>query len=171
MSHYSMSALTPTCSLNSIHTPSDLLTKLSWDPSHDTLFFAGDLIAKSDHSDSLAVWDFIYKNHINDQGRQVIYPVRGNHDQIVVQWRGPRKAEIELHASENELGDLSHILAKKIGDDLSIFDDRNGRTLTLSNDDAYDLVIAVAEGRLREISELAGRIERGSRPVSSADRE
>ena len=49
--------------------------------------------------------------------------------ETVVQWRG--KAEIGLDASESELGDLSHILAKKIGDDLSIFDDRNGRTLTL----------------------------------------
>ncbi|KAI0091218.1 hypothetical protein BDY19DRAFT_1033480 [Irpex rosettiformis] len=68
----------------------NLLTTLSWNSSHDTLFFAGDLLAKSDHSDSLAVWDYIYKNRINEQGRQVIYPVRGNHDQMVVQWRAWR---------------------------------------------------------------------------------
>jgi hypothetical protein len=37
------------------------------------------------------VWDFIYANHINAQGRQVIYPVRGNHDQMVVQWRAWRE--------------------------------------------------------------------------------
>ncbi|KAI0750544.1 hypothetical protein BC629DRAFT_1229190 [Irpex lacteus] len=68
----------------------DLLNELSWNPSHDILFFAGDLLAKSEHSTSLAVWDFIYKNHINEQGRQVIYPVRGNHDHMVVQWRAWR---------------------------------------------------------------------------------
>lgn len=70
--------------------PSDLLTKLSWNPSHDTLFFAGDVLAKSEHDTSLAVWDFIYDNHLNSDGRQVIYPVRGNHDQMVVQWRAWR---------------------------------------------------------------------------------
>ncbi|KAI0690174.1 Metallo-dependent phosphatase-like protein [Cytidiella melzeri] len=68
----------------------DLLTKLSWDPSHDTIFFAGDLLAKSTHPTSLSVWDFIYTNHLDTQGRQVIYPVRGNHDQMVVQWRAWR---------------------------------------------------------------------------------
>lgn len=40
----------------------------------------------------------------------------------------------------------------------------NGRRLTLTNDQAYDLVIAVAEGQLNEITEIADRIRDGSRP-------
>lgn len=40
----------------------------------------------------------------------------------------------------------------------------NGRRLTLTNDEAYELVIAVAAGQLREIAELADRIRDGSRP-------
>lgn len=40
----------------------------------------------------------------------------------------------------------------------------NGRRLTLTNDEAYELVIAVAAGQLREIAELADRIRNGSRP-------
>ncbi|KAI0342828.1 hypothetical protein BDW22DRAFT_157318 [Trametopsis cervina] len=68
----------------------DLLTKLSWDPSRDTLFLAGDVLAKSTHATSLSVLKYLYTNHINAEGRQVIYPVRGNHDQMVVQWRAWR---------------------------------------------------------------------------------
>ncbi|KIP09731.1 hypothetical protein PHLGIDRAFT_11725 [Phlebiopsis gigantea 11061_1 CR5-6] len=49
--------------------------------------------------------------------------------ETVVQFRGD--VTIDLDASDSELGDLSDLLAKKIGDDLSIFDVRNGRTLTL----------------------------------------
>lgn len=33
----------------------------------------------------------------------------------------------------------------------------NGRRLTLANDEAYDLVIAVATGELAEIAEALGR--------------
>ena len=40
----------------------------------------------------------------------------------------------------------------------------NGRRLTLTNDEAYDLVMKVATGQLHEIPELAGRIRDGSRP-------
>lgn len=40
----------------------------------------------------------------------------------------------------------------------------NGRRLTLTNDEAYDLVMVVAVGQLHEIAELAGRIRDGSRP-------
>jgi death-on-curing protein len=36
--------------------------------------------------------------------------------------------------------------------------------LTLTNDEAYDLVVAVAAGRLDEIPELADQIRDGSRP-------
>jgi len=39
----------------------------------------------------------------------------------------------------------------------------NGRRLTLTNDQAYELVIEVATGRLHEIAELAGKIRDGSR--------
>lgn len=40
----------------------------------------------------------------------------------------------------------------------------NGRRLTLTNDQAYDLVIAVASGQLGEISEIADVLRSGSRP-------
>lgn len=38
----------------------------------------------------------------------------------------------------------------------------NGRRLTLTNDEAYDLVISVATGELDEVSEIASRLEAGS---------
>ena len=40
----------------------------------------------------------------------------------------------------------------------------NGVRLTLSNDEAYELVMAVAAGRLDEIPEIAEKIREGSRP-------
>ena len=40
----------------------------------------------------------------------------------------------------------------------------NGVRLTLTNDEAYELVMAVAAGRLTEIPELAELIRMGSRP-------
>lgn len=40
----------------------------------------------------------------------------------------------------------------------------NGRRLTLTNDEAYDLVMAVATGELDEIPALASRLKSGSRP-------
>jgi death on curing protein len=40
----------------------------------------------------------------------------------------------------------------------------NGVRLTLTNDEAYELVMAVAAGELEEIPELAERISNGSRP-------
>ena len=40
----------------------------------------------------------------------------------------------------------------------------NGRRLTLTNDEAYDLVMAVTAGGLDEIVEIATRIRDGSRP-------
>lgn len=39
----------------------------------------------------------------------------------------------------------------------------NGRRLTLTNDEAYELVMEVAAGRVHEIPELAGEIRSGSR--------
>lgn len=44
----------------------------------------------------------------------------------------------------------------------------NGRRLTLTNDEAYDLVIAVAAGQLHEISDIAGRIRDGSRRTAAS---
>lgn len=38
----------------------------------------------------------------------------------------------------------------------------NGRRLTLTNDEAYDLVIAVASGELTEVSEIAEALREGS---------
>lgn len=39
----------------------------------------------------------------------------------------------------------------------------NGWVLTLTNDEAYDLVIAVASGELNEVTEVADRLRDGSR--------
>lgn len=39
----------------------------------------------------------------------------------------------------------------------------NGRRLTLTNDEAHELVIAVAAGQLNDVAELAARIRDGSR--------
>lgn len=67
-----------------------MLQELSYNPAHDTIFFAGDLLAKSTHSSSLAVLDFLTQNHRVD-GVERIFPVRGNHDQLIVQWRAWRE--------------------------------------------------------------------------------
>lgn len=40
----------------------------------------------------------------------------------------------------------------------------NGSRLTLTNDGAYDLIIAVAAGRLREIGDIAPVLEAGTEP-------
>jgi death on curing protein len=40
----------------------------------------------------------------------------------------------------------------------------NGRRLTVTNDEAYELVIAVAEGTLDEVEEIAGRLRHATEP-------
>lgn len=40
----------------------------------------------------------------------------------------------------------------------------NGRRLTLTNDEAYELVMSVAAGELDEVAGIAGRIRAGSQP-------
>jgi death-on-curing protein len=40
----------------------------------------------------------------------------------------------------------------------------NGVRLTLTNDEAYDLIVAVASGRLDHVGVLAARLERGTGP-------
>lgn len=63
---------------------------LSYKPTQDTIVFAGDLLAKSTHASSLSVLDFLTHNH-TVAGKERIFPVRGNHDQLVVQWRAWRE--------------------------------------------------------------------------------
>ncbi|MFZ5850561.1 MAG: type II toxin-antitoxin system death-on-curing family toxin [Actinomycetota bacterium] len=41
----------------------------------------------------------------------------------------------------------------------------NGRRLTMTNDEAYDLVMAVASGALDDVSAIAERLESGSEAV------
>jgi len=45
----------------------------------------------------------------------------------------------------------------------------NGRRLTLSNDQAYELVIEVATGELEEVASIADRIRRGSEARTDKD--
>ncbi len=44
----------------------------------------------------------------------------------------------------------------------------NGRRLTLTNDEAYDLVMAVAEGRLDAVSDIAARLRHATEPREGA---
>ena len=69
---------------------SQMLKQLNYDPNHDTIFFAGDLLAKSSHSSSLSVLSFLTEHHIHN-GAEKMFPVRGNHDQLIVQWRAWRE--------------------------------------------------------------------------------
>ncbi|AYY14011.1 type II toxin-antitoxin system death-on-curing family toxin [Actinobacteria bacterium YIM 96077] len=40
----------------------------------------------------------------------------------------------------------------------------NGRQLTLTNDDAYELVMAVASGELDDVSDIAGQLASATKP-------
>jgi death on curing protein len=42
----------------------------------------------------------------------------------------------------------------------------NGLVIDAPDDDAYDFVIAIADGTISEVGEIAARLERWSRPVS-----
>lgn len=55
--------------------------------------FVGDVVAKSSHAGSLSVLNFLSEHHIATQhkGHEAIYAVRGNHDQLLVQWRSWRE--------------------------------------------------------------------------------
>lgn len=68
----------------------ELMSRFAYDPDHDTIFFAGDLLAKSSHSSSLSVLHFLTKHHIHN-GTERIFAVRGNHDHMIVQWRAWRE--------------------------------------------------------------------------------
>ncbi|KAI0649217.1 hypothetical protein C8Q79DRAFT_999042 [Trametes meyenii] len=89
----------------------NLLSTLSYDPRKDTLFLVGDLLAKSSEAGSLAILDFLSQRqqgvcHPDIEPRRPVkalaararkdgqcrgvYAVRGNHDQMIVQWRAWR---------------------------------------------------------------------------------
>ncbi|KAF5391667.1 hypothetical protein D9757_002370 [Collybiopsis confluens] len=56
-----------------------LLTTVSYDPSSDVLISVGDIVAKGPYSGSMGVLDFMSSHNIT--------AVRGNHDQMVIEWR------------------------------------------------------------------------------------
>ncbi|KAI0303840.1 Metallo-dependent phosphatase-like protein [Multifurca ochricompacta] len=57
----------------------DLLNQVSYNKDKDTLIHLGDITAKGPHSGSLSVLSFL--------GTHNITGVRGNHDQMVIEWR------------------------------------------------------------------------------------
>ncbi|KAF9048603.1 Metallo-dependent phosphatase-like protein [Panaeolus papilionaceus] len=61
------------------HSLQALLNKIEYSPTQDVLVHVGDMVAKGPHKGSLAVLDFMTKNNI--------IGVRGNHDQVVIEWR------------------------------------------------------------------------------------
>lgn len=46
----------------------------------------------------------------------------------------------------------------------------NGFRLTLTNDEAYDLVISVADGRLDDVYAIASRLRKGTKPMGRPGR-
>lgn len=97
------------------HSLSNLLAAVEYNPRKDTIFMSGDLLAKSTEAGSLAILDFIVRQKQGlcakgaaDASRltgsspsasqrktktppcRPIYAVRGNHDQMVIQWRAWR---------------------------------------------------------------------------------
>ncbi|KAI0073456.1 Metallo-dependent phosphatase [Panus rudis PR-1116 ss-1] len=75
------------------HSLHHLLSELDYRKEKDILIFAGDLLAKSSQAGSLSFLDFLVDHHLsNDRPRQErVLGVRGNHDQLIVQWRGWRE--------------------------------------------------------------------------------
>ncbi|KAH9930037.1 Metallo-dependent phosphatase-like protein [Fomitopsis serialis] len=67
----------------------NLLSATSYDPASDTIILAGDTMAKTTLSGSLAILDFITQ-HKCGEAPGPLYAVRGNHDQTIVQWRAWR---------------------------------------------------------------------------------
>lgn len=81
---------------------SNLLETIEYSPQTDTLIFAGDFLAKSTHLGSLAVLDFLTRHSPTavshaESHHYPIYAVRGNHDQMVIQWRAWRDWFMRLH--------------------------------------------------------------------------
>lgn len=55
------------------------MKKMKYSPSQDVLFHVGDIVSKGSLQGSLAVLQFMASNNITG--------VRGNHDQIIIEWR------------------------------------------------------------------------------------
>ena len=88
-----------------------MLAAVEYNPHKDTVFLAGDIMAKSTEAGSLAILDFLVRqndcakgfedgsrpsdsspraSHRSPAPCKPIYAVRGNHDQMIVQWRAWR---------------------------------------------------------------------------------
>lgn len=69
------------------------MNKLSYNRQKDVLIFVGDIMAKSTIKGSVSALDFLVQNHGSQHhnSSERIYAVRGNHDQLVVQWRAWRE--------------------------------------------------------------------------------
>ncbi|TBU39567.1 hypothetical protein BD309DRAFT_993675 [Dichomitus squalens] len=89
----------------------NLLAAVEYKPHQDTVFLVGDILAKSTEAGSLAILDFLVRQNccakgVGDAPRpsgspardshakpapcKPVYAVRGNHDQMIVQWRAWR---------------------------------------------------------------------------------
>lgn len=69
----------------------NLLSTVSYSPDTDTLILSGDFLAKTGLSGSLDMLDFLAHSPTH------VYAVRGNHDQMVVEWRAWRDWFESLH--------------------------------------------------------------------------
>ncbi|EKM58314.1 uncharacterized protein PHACADRAFT_140136 [Phanerochaete carnosa HHB-10118-sp] len=150
-----------------------LLKQLDYDPSHDTIFFAGDLLAKSSHSSSLSVLSFLTEHHMRN-GVERMFPVRGNHDQMIVQWRAWRAwfegLTLDPHAASQTPRFLPSTRLIAFDCHLSSF---LKQFFTQSAADASDSVPPVSTGReflqLLEAEWAIARAEDGADPEEYTD--
>jgi hypothetical protein len=67
------------------------------------------------------------------------------------------------------LAELLYVAERTLGHDYAVRDygfyGLNGRRLTLTNDAAYDLVMAVAAGELDSVDEIAAVLRQATRPA------
>lgn len=88
-----------------------LLTRLSFDPTRDTLLVVGDLVAKSTVDTSLETVALL--RHLGAKG------VRGNHDQGVIQWRRWMEAYGPSGAAQT-VESASAVAATESDDDMKV---------------------------------------------------